>query len=82
MVILPGSDSEGACKLAERLRVAIESAFVPGPSGPIKVTASFGVSHAKAAAFPTPEQLVARADAALYEAKRSGRNRVVIAKVP
>lgn len=81
MVILPGSDSEGACKLAERLRVAIESALIPGPQGPIKVTASFGVSHAKGAAFPTAEQLVAGADAALYEAKRGGRNRVVMAKV-
>ena len=81
MVILPGSDAEGARKLADRLRVALESAVIPGPKGPMRVTASFGVSHAGGAASITScEELIARADAALYEAKRSGRNRVVIAK--
>lgn len=81
MVILPGSDSEGASKLAERLRVALEAAVIPGPTGPIRVTASFGVSHASGpASAESGDDLIARADSALYEAKRSGRNRVVIAR--
>jgi diguanylate cyclase (GGDEF)-like protein len=81
MVILPGSDSEGACKLAERLRVALEATVIQGPNGPMRVTASFGVSHAGGpTAASSAEVLVARADAALYEAKRAGRNRVMIAK--
>ena len=81
MVILPGSDSEGAHKLAERLRLTLESAVIQRANGPIRVTASFGVSHVGGAALSiSSDELIARADAALYEAKRTGRNRVVIAK--
>jgi two-component system, cell cycle response regulator len=80
MVILPDSDAAGACKLAERLRGAVESAVIPGPTGAIRVTASFGVGHVEArGASAKGAELVERADAALYRAKRSGRNRVVAA---
>lgn len=75
-IILPGTDLAGGAQLAERMRVALEESQVTAEDGSvIPVTASFGV-----ASFPenrTEADLVAAADAALYQAKRSGRNRVV-----
>ncbi len=74
-VLLPGATAEAAVVVAERARAAVESAHIPGmenqPEG--RVTISIGVSDS---AWGTPADLVERADAALYEAKRSGRNRV------
>ncbi len=78
--ILPGADPEGARVVAERIRAALEATEVAGPKGPLKVTASFGVAIVKGPNCQgAAETLVARADAALYEAKRAGRNCVVVA---
>ena len=71
-VILTDLDVERMTMLTERLRAAVERA-----SAPISVTASFGVCHSSTTADPT--ELLHRADRALYEAKRAGRNRVQIA---
>ena len=77
-LLLPGTDLEGGRRLAERIRDMFEVKPLTGPDGePIRVTASFGV-----ASFPelsSQTELVGAADAALYEAKRSGKNRVVAA---
>ena len=82
-VALPGTDLEGAYLFAERVRRSIESLDLPllDGEGSLRVTASFG------AAALTPDQekadkdkLVAAADAALYRAKRSGKNRTVRAE--
>lgn len=76
-VLLPGATAEEAAVVAERARAAVESAIIPGmeqqPAG--VVTISVGVSDS---AFGTPSDLVERADAALYESKRNGRNRVTL----
>ena len=81
VLVLPGTDVDGGAQLAERIRAAVEERLVLSPEGePIHITASFGV-----AAFPegaTPQELFAAADAALYEAKRSGKNRVETAVEP
>jgi diguanylate cyclase (GGDEF)-like protein len=79
-VVLPQTDSEGAALLAERMRVAVERLQVPrvGEPGSLRVTASFGVAVLPDSAR-SKEELVAAADAALYRAKRAGKNRVELA---
>ncbi|MBA3261547.1 MAG: diguanylate cyclase [Thermoleophilaceae bacterium] len=76
-VILPQTDSEGAEQLAERIREAVERLEVPvvDGKGSLRLQASFGVAALPESAV-TREGLIAAADAALYRAKRAGRNRV------
>ncbi len=78
-IVLPGTDLDGAARLAERARVALERRTILSPEGTrIHVTVSLGV-----AAFPEAaagDAIVAAADGALYEAKRTGKNRVVTAR--
>ena len=74
-ILCPDVSAAGAAVLAERLRSAVEAAPLTIPG--LRVTCSFGVSESAA----RPDELVSRADAALYRAKRSGRNRVECACV-
>ena len=76
-VVLPQTDIDGAALLAERMREAVERLRVPrvGGRGSLRVTASFGVSALPESAHDK-DSLVAAADAALYRAKRGGKNRV------
>jgi len=74
-VILPGTDLEGAMQLAERIREALAARVIVSPLGErLSVTASFGV--AEWGGSGSWSDLLAAADAALYEAKRKGKNRV------
>jgi diguanylate cyclase (GGDEF)-like protein len=77
-VLLPDTNLEGALKAAEKIRIAIADINIPAPD--ITLTASLGVAvypdHATNA-----ERLERLADAALYTAKRTGRNRVESAAV-
>jgi len=76
-LILPRSDVDGALSFAERLRRRVaDEPFQTGCDGsPLSITTSVGVALFPADADTAPA-LYARADAALYDAKRSGRNRV------
>jgi diguanylate cyclase (GGDEF)-like protein len=76
-VVVPGTDVEGAVQLAERMREAIERMQLPGVGGggSLRVTASFGVAAIPESALDGAS-LIAAADAALYRAKRAGKNRV------
>ncbi len=78
-IVLPGTDIDGASRLAERARTAFQERTILAPDGTrIRVTVSLGV-----AAFPEVADtgnLVSAADGALYEAKRSGKNQVVTAR--
>jgi diguanylate cyclase (GGDEF)-like protein len=78
VVVLPETESAGALIVAERIRahIAAEAHELPD-GGALAVTVSIGVSTG-AAPWKVDERLAA-ADAALYEAKRAGRNRVVAA---
>ena len=81
MLVLPGTDAEGGVHLAERVREQLRVRTILALDGTaIDVTASFGV--ASSAGRTSPEELLARADAALYEAKRAGKNRVQTAAEP
>ena len=77
-LILPHTDLDGAHDIAERVRAAIEGLAVPrlDHQGWLKVTVSAGVA---ASAEGRKQILVAAADGALYVAKRSGKNRTVLA---
>ncbi|MBB4575338.1 GGDEF domain-containing protein [Rhizobium lentis] len=79
LALLPDSIPADAAIVAERVRLAIEMAEIPLPSGDLlKVTASFGCAgRANDGASRSFEDLVKRADLALYAAKASGRNCVV-----
>jgi diguanylate cyclase (GGDEF)-like protein len=81
LAILPDSDETAALAMAERMRAAIEFSEQPVPAGE-RVTISLGV----AALLPDGDDahswdsLVQCADRAMYEAKRGGRNRVIVGK--
>ena len=76
-LLLPDTTIDGAQRVAERLRQALEEQVILSPEGdPLRVTVSLGV-----ASFPDLEgraELVAAADEALYRAKRAGKNRVAV----
>jgi two-component system cell cycle response regulator len=76
-IILTGADSEAALRVAEELRLTVEALEVRLTDGRrLRITTSLAVSTAARGRVPTPEEFFAEADRALYEAKRSGRNRV------
>lgn len=77
LLLLRRTSLSEAVVLAERLRRRIEAAAIPHPraEGAI-VTASFGVASARTGGEIGSDELLAAADAALYAAKRSGRNQV------
>ncbi len=76
LIILKGLDSEGAEKVLERLRHAVQRAELKAPDGtPLSVTASFG--HVMVKEGKSMDELLQLSDQALYKAKREGRNRIV-----
>jgi len=77
MVGLVGADSRDAKNIAESLRQKISQTGIIVGDKAINVTASFGVAELKNGM--TLEELTKLADEALYQAKESGRNKVVVA---
>lgn len=77
VIFLPDTHLHDAYDCAERLRAAIAATSFAVPGGEAQVTASFGVAQAKPG--DTWQDLYQRADARLYQAKRTGRNRTVAA---
>jgi len=74
-VLVPETELDGALLLAERLRSQLAAERVELSGGhALEITASFGA--AAKGSLARPEELVAAADQALYEAKRTGKNRV------
>jgi diguanylate cyclase (GGDEF)-like protein len=79
-IVLPATDAAGAAHVAERLRSGVEELAIPRSAQGDVLTVSVGVATA---APPSAEgdvrALVARADRAMYRAKRQGKNRVAFA---
>ncbi len=76
-ILLPETDLEDALFTAERIRMAVENHDFPHPKGkPVKVTVSQGVTSFPSKGIEKRSDIVAKADAALYEAKEAGRNLV------
>jgi len=70
ILMLPQTGLEESLQVAERIRASLQAADINPP-----YTASFGIATALGGA-PAIESLIANADAALYQAKANGRNRV------
>ena len=76
LVVLPDTGLEGAVTLAQALRAAVESTPAQWGAHGIATTISIGVRGGLISGADTSESLVAAADAAMYQAKQGGRNRV------
>jgi diguanylate cyclase (GGDEF)-like protein len=77
LLVLPGTQVEDAAKRADEIRVACANIRISHKSKNLKVTTSMGVAtyplHGK-----EPEEVVIKADKALYRSKQNGRNRTTI----
>jgi len=79
VVMLSSADAAAAELIAERIRRRVEDTLIEGFGAAIRVTCSIGLATCDAVAGPWGEALISRADAAVYAAKRSGRNQVRMA---
>jgi len=79
LVVLPGCEAPDAQELAERLRRCIACGPVATSMGKISFTISLGVATTGKGERMGVAEVLQRADEALYQAKREGRNRVVVA---
>jgi diguanylate cyclase (GGDEF)-like protein len=77
-IILPETDRDGACEVAERIRHAVMGLKIAhgAPRAGVHVTLSVGVATQVPTSDVAPDSLLGQADQALYAAKRLGRNRV------
>jgi diguanylate cyclase (GGDEF)-like protein len=71
-VILPATDGPGACSVAERVRKAVEDSVTECDGKTLKVTCSLGLSEVRPG--DDPARIIRRADDALYQSKKAGRN--------
>lgn len=75
-VMLPDTSIEGALKVAENIRSAIENCSFPGNMENLKMTASFGVAPLNSGENDSFKTAYKKADTALYRAKEGGRNQI------
>lgn len=78
VIILPETDINGAVTVAESVRAAVEACNIPHSASKAAshVTVSIGVAGGPISLPDKPQELIAQADKALYEAKNAGRNQV------
>jgi diguanylate cyclase (GGDEF)-like protein len=81
-VLLPDTPPDEARCLAESLRQDMENLCLVREGQPVRGTVSIGLAGLVPDRRQSPESLVAAADAALYQAKRKGRNRTVMGALP
>jgi len=78
VILLPETKLEDARNIAERLRLLIAETPFETEIGPINTTISIGVAIKEKTTTMSIDQLLSRADRAMYRAKQAGRNRVII----
>ncbi len=78
IVVMPNTDIQTAAAIAERIRGAVESVPFRISADPFSVTCTISIGVSNIAPGSTPEDIMKRSDEALYKAKSSGRNRVVV----
>jgi diguanylate cyclase (GGDEF)-like protein/PAS domain S-box-containing protein len=76
VIVLPRTDARGACAVAERIWASVHVKPFGRGVHAVPVTTSIGAATAPPGEDITPEELVKRADAALYQVKRRGRDGV------
>ncbi len=79
IIVVPETDFNGACVMAERLRLGISKKLIETEEKAIRITASIGVTGFDADTSSekvSPESMINQADKCLYKAKQEGRNRV------
>jgi diguanylate cyclase (GGDEF)-like protein len=79
LVLLPGAGADDVAQIGERIRRAVSETTVAEGDQRIGVTVSLGGTTYHDSGSSSPESLVAQADAALYEAKAAGRDRLLVA---
>ncbi|WP_430416243.1 sensor domain-containing diguanylate cyclase [Marinobacter adhaerens] len=82
IILLPATPEEGAVRVAERVRQAVARSPVYSNErvAPVSLTISVGVACVVPDPDMEPQELIRQADEALYSAKESGRNRVMVAR--
>ena len=77
-VVLPGASATAARMIAERIRQAVERLQIDAGDGtPLSITVSGGLAICGGASTLSFDEMLTRADMALYRAKAEGRNRIV-----
>lgn len=79
VILLVDTDVTGAEQVSEYIRDEVEQTLVQAENHSFKVTISLGIASVIPQEDLKPEELLRRADAALYQAKANGRNRVEVA---
>lgn len=79
VLLLPESDANTAAAIAERIRVGVENQVFKDGVNNINVTISMGIAQYDSEIDATVPGFISRADAAMYESKHAGRNRITIA---
>ena len=77
LLVLGGADLQAATQLAGRVLEAVRELALPMPDGSHCITVSIGVAAVTPSAESRVDDLLHRADEALYQAKQQGRNRLV-----
>jgi diguanylate cyclase (GGDEF)-like protein len=78
VILLPETKLEDARNIAERLRLLVAETPIETEIGPVNTTISIGVAFKEKATTMSIDQLLSRADRAMYRAKQAGRNRVSV----